>query len=667
MVLATDPLLAWDGQPMPAASRGTAFDFFCGFGGMTTAAHGAGVQTILAANHSEKAIANHGLNYGASAEHVLGDLSVANPRRWSKHTAHVIMASPACTHHSKARNYQDALRDLLAWDPKRAAERSRATMWCPQRWAAWHGQPAGGSVELIILENVVEVCTSWEAFPDWCLEWDKMGWRVQVASLNSAFFGAAQSRDRVYFAITPKTARPVDLDFRPLSWCPHCSTVVEGVQAWKKQAIRNAGPLGPVGKYGPHGQYLYRHSSIDGGCNEVVIPFINPAACALNWSLPAQRIGDRDKPLKESTLDRIVRGMVKLGYVVGEDGLLYPVGRGDGDEMLVPLGHTNSTKAGRPAWLPAATLTGRQDVAVVQAAHVPLRNNATPGHVEEDPITTIAAAGNHHAVVMANNANNVPAVADTEPAGTVTTGNRHYVVEGPMGIVQQGGHTFERPGYARVWDARTQPNPAQTCSLDKGVLGPPDLTGHGFVVANYGNARRAGGHVRDATLQPMGTLTTGGQFGVTQQAVMAHDPEGLLSSYFGQGDNARDTRREPAGVVTTRDRSALIRPPEGALVRAGGTRQADVVDVHTEPQPTRMPRDSYGVLDRAGAIRLEDCTFRMLTPAECFAVMDLTHDRDGRPLHAEGTNRDLVKLAGNAVTPGAPGAVLERGLQAIGR
>jgi DNA (cytosine-5)-methyltransferase 1 len=621
-----DPLLGWDAQPMPTTDRGTAFDFFCGFGGMSEAAHGAGVNTVLAANHSEVAVANHSANY-TSADHVLGDLSVSNPRRWARNTATVMMASPACTHHSKARNHQDALRDLLAWDPKRAAERSRATMWCPQRWAAWHGQPAGGSVELIVLENVVEVCSTWEAFPSWCDEWDKLGWRVQAASLNSAFFGAAQSRDRIYFSITPKTAKRVDLDFRPSCWCWSCGRVVEGHQAWKKQAIKNAGPLGPVGKYGAHGQYVYRHSAADGGCGEVVSPFINPAACAIDWTLPATRIGDRPTPLKDTTMDRIRRGLAKLGYAESADG------------MLVPLGHTNSIKAGRPAWLPASTLTGRQDVALVQsAAHIPLRNNATPGLIGQDPITTVAAGGNHHGIL-----------------------------QGPMGIVQQGGHTFERPGYARVWDARTQPIPVQTGSLDKAVFGAPQLAGHGFAVANYGNATRVGGHVRDTTEQPFGTLTTGGSFGAPQHAVLTHDPEALLSGYYGHGDNARDAQRDPAGVVTTRDRSALIQPPEGMLVRAGGTRQADLIDVNHEPQPTRMPRDSYGVMERGRGLRVEDCTFRMLTPRECFDVMDLSHTRDGRILHASGTNRDLVKLAGNAVTPGAPGAVLERGLQALGR
>ena len=616
--------------------RAQSIHFFAGAGGDTIAAELAGVQPVLAANHWTRAVDTHADNY-PHVEHVIGDLSVADPKKLPRGFANVMLASPECDFHSSARNHREALAEMRPWDPRSAAERSRCTMFCPQRWAAYH------RFDTVVMENVVDV-VRWRSFNSWCDEWDKLGYRLQAVFANSAFFGAPQSRDRAYFVATRKEIPAPNLDFRPPAWCWDCEQQVAGIQTWKEAAIKKAGPVGPAGKYGPRAQYTFRCPH----CAKTVAPFIQPAWTAIDWSLPAQRIGDRATPLKQSTIDRNKRGLAKLGYT----------------PQLVPLAYTGDDKRRpRPMWLPAQTMTGRQEIGLMAADgfQVDLRGTNQPRPFS-DPLSTVAASGNHHGFVVMNNANNVPRGLD-EPVGAITGGNRHYVVEAPPSpemMVQVGGNTFERPGYARAWSV-DDPMVTVTGQADRGVFARPIEVGEGFAVANF-----SPGHVRDTTQEPLGSLTA-----IPQTAIFRAPREALLSSYYGQGGE-RSTN-DPIGTVTGKDRHALIEPPHGFLARSGGTKQADVVDARSAPAPTRMPTDNYGVAQPNG-VELEDCTFRMIAPHECQRVMNM-HTRPVRkpdgsvehvPYRLTGPNRDQVKMSGNGVTPDVEAAILDRCLTAAG-
>ena len=223
--------------------RATGLDFFAGLGGLTSAFFLAGGRILHACNHWSKSWLAHGCNF-PQVEHELGDLSVLDPKRLPRGFANILVAAPECRRHSRAHNWRQAVMELSPYDPNRGeSERSRATMWCPQRWAAYH------RFEHVVIENVVEV-TEWNQFGNWVMEWQKLGYNVQAVCLNSAFFFAPQGRDRIAIVATLDGLPLPNLEFRPLSWCWMCEQHVYGIQRYKDAAIRRAGPLGPVGKWG---------------------------------------------------------------------------------------------------------------------------------------------------------------------------------------------------------------------------------------------------------------------------------------------------------------------------------------------------------------------------------------------------------------------------------
>ncbi len=125
-----------------------AADLFCGAGGTSTglllAAERLGLNVdLMAINHWEVAIATHSANH-PHAVHLCESLDGVDPRKVVPGgRLDLLMASPECTHHSKARG------------GKPRSDQSRASAWHVLRWAeALH-------VENILIENV-------EEFKTWC-------------------------------------------------------------------------------------------------------------------------------------------------------------------------------------------------------------------------------------------------------------------------------------------------------------------------------------------------------------------------------------------------------------------------------------------------------------------------------------------------------------------
>lgn len=619
-------------------ARFKSIHLFSGGGGDLQAVEMIGGYGVLAANHWTCAIENSGANY-PDIEHLIGDLAIANPRKLGAEIrdAPVLCASPECDGWSLSRNHQEEVSRLGPFDPKQGIGRSRATVYCPMRFAT-----ALPNLTTIIMEQVVDMVREAKDFARYVTEWDALGWRVQAVCANSAIWGAApQSRDRLYLLVTRKSIPAPDTDFRPLCHCVRCETDVFGVQTWKEKALRRATAAGPVGKYGPRtGQYFYRCPLCSTPATRTVVaPYIIPAAAAVEWQLRGLRIGDRAEPLAPATMRRIEVGL-----------------RRRNEEHLARLSRLNDPGRDEPVplWMPYPTQTGRQDMVLVsppeEAMQITLRNHADTAPIT-DPWQTVCGSGNHLGVV-------------TGPPD-------------PGLLVQAAGHTFERPGYARAWHLGN-PAPVISGTLDKALVVPPDaappIPGEAYAVANFGTHR--GGHVRDVAEQPMGTITGGGQYGISQQAVLRLPREAVIASYYGGSIVTADSSRDPFRTQTAIDRHLLIEPPDAALVRAGGTRQSDFVDAQREPAPTRMPAENYGTLRPTGELpySIEDAEFRMITPEECARVMGI-HQRlrprpDGTfeviPYQLTGTKRDRVRLAGNSLTPGVEAELLNRALVAQG-
>lgn len=439
----------------------TLTDLFCGAGGSSSGAiQVPGVQVRMAANHWALAVATHNTNH-PNTDHDTANISQTEPRRYPG--TDLLWASPECTKHSKARGKKDPEPNLFDKPlPKEAEQRSRATMWDVVRFAEQHAYRG------IVVENVIDVL-EWgppvapkgALFQAWLTTLHAMGYRHRLVFLNSMFAGrlgpaAPQSRDRIYVVLWRVGEKVPDLDrwTRPTAWCPRCDTQIRAMQAWKD-------PRKTTGKYGKHGQYVYRCPNVACRNSEVHPPAL-PAASVIDWSDLGERIGGRDEPLKPATMARIRRGLARYG----SQPLLTPAG-GTWNNTAVPITGPMRTRTARetegvtmpPGALlvpttgragvsarsaadPARTQTSRAETALV----VPLRQHGVAQPASSAPLPTFAAAGQHHMLVSYyGNGRAQPA---TRPVPTIPTRDRFALVSTDVPAIEDC--TFRMLGVAEI-------------------------------------------------------------------------------------------------------------------------------------------------------------------------------------------------------------------------
>lgn len=376
----------------------TLTDMFCGAGGSSTGALDVpGVEVRVATNHWERAIETHNTNH-PDADHVCADVSQIDPRYFPH--SDMLWASPECTNHSVAKGRKRATQEASLFGlPDEAAERSRATMWDVPRFAEHH------DYKLIITENVVDAA-KWSMFDAWLHAMDSLGYDHHIVYLNSMHaqtFGlpAPQSRDRMYVMFWKKGNRRPDFErLRPQAWCEHCDQQVTAVQSFKRPEAR-------WGRY--RAQYTYRCPNV--ACrNSIVEPAWLPASSVIDWDEPAQRIGDRARPLAEKTMRRIEAGLRKyahlfeammVNHVSGADRarsvpVSHPmhtlVAGGLHESLLVPV-EGREGKGAAVASAPMRTQTTRNETALVVPYYS--RGNAT---TVDHPVPTIPTV-DHFAMV----------------------------------------------------------------------------------------------------------------------------------------------------------------------------------------------------------------------------------------------------------------------------
>ncbi len=431
-------------------------DFFCGAGGSGQGAHVVpGVNVRFAANHWQLAVETHATNF-PSTEHMVADIAQVDMRRVP--AGDLLWASPECTNHSiaKGRAKADAQPDLFGETlPDEAAERSRATMWDVPRYLEsmiLRGRPVKG----FIVENVVDA-RDWVFWNAWRMALTSLPYEVHVVYLNSMFAQpretpwAPQSRDRVYIVGWLKTLgrRP---DFhkwlRPRAFCETCEAWVDAIQAWKD-------PDKQYGRYGAKRQYVYRCPST--ACrNAEVHPPVLPAAAAIDWSLPATRIGDRPRPLAAKTLRRIAAGLerqYRMPLLTPAGGTwndtAYPVDqvmrtrttRDNEGVTIPPLLIPCEGREGKGAWpvtgvLRTQTTRNETGLAIMPGQRAPfmveMRGGGSDHRAGFEPMATVCAHGTHHGLALPPElgAMLVPyyrtgvAQPVSRPMGTVTTRDR---------------------------------------------------------------------------------------------------------------------------------------------------------------------------------------------------------------------------------------------------
>jgi DNA (cytosine-5)-methyltransferase 1 len=170
-----------------------------------------------------------------------------------------------------------------------------------------------------------------------------------------------------------------------------------------------------------------------------------PAANAIDWALPAPRIGDRATPLKEKTRERIRVGLKKYANFMVD---MIHTPRDDGASMVFPLTNPHRTQLGqithglvvqlsygegdrsRPVSQPMPTQTTRQDTALVVPPFLAKLYGTSVVEALDGPLGT-QTANIHHALVVPYYSTGV-ASSTAEPVPTVTTVDRHALVVPPF-------------------------------------------------------------------------------------------------------------------------------------------------------------------------------------------------------------------------------------------
>ncbi|GGW15840.1 DNA cytosine methyltransferase [Streptomyces capoamus] len=454
----------------------TVMDWFCGAGGSSQGMHSIpGVRMARAANHWERAIESHAANF-PEVDHYRGDIREAPVEKWP--VTDIFWASPECPQWSNARGKRRDFDASLQGDlfdgfgPSEEVERSRALMEEVPMYLRGV-QERGGLVKAGVVENVVDV-RAWDQWDRWIGEIRKLGYKTRVIALNSmhaeprTVHKAPQSRDRLYVAYWHESlGRTPDWDkwLRPRAWCTGCETWVQAVQRFKQ-------PGRDMGRYKQ--QYVYRCPNTS--CrNQVVEPETLPAAVAIDWTIPGQRIGDRTKPLAEKTLARIRAGLDKFARPVmvpaggtwrteavpvdealptrttrENDGLAVP-------PLLIPV-EGRDGKEPNSANLPLRTQTARNETGLAWLPFIAeLRGGGSVARSATESLATVTASGNHHglvtpdlsAFVMRNNGSKGDGrehcTAVEEPLRTLTTMGHQSLVTWESLLVPYYGNGTARP------------------------------------------------------------------------------------------------------------------------------------------------------------------------------------------------------------------------------
>lgn len=243
-----------------------AADLFCGAGGTSTGAAravramGAGLN-LTAVNHWPVALETHAAMH-PDAEHICADLESVRPREVvPEGRLDLLMASPTCTYHSRARGGRP-VNDQQRMDP-----------WHVHRWCCEL------RVARLLVENVPEM-VQWgpcslvtgrpiesrkgEYFRAWCAALQSIGFRLDWRILNCADYGDPTTRQRLFLI-----ARSDGKALR-----------------WPEPTHARGGAVDLLG---------------------VRKPWRGAAEC-IDWSHPGASIFTRKRPLKANTLRRLLAG-----------------------------------------------------------------------------------------------------------------------------------------------------------------------------------------------------------------------------------------------------------------------------------------------------------------------------------------------------------------------
>ncbi|KGX47229.1 DNA cytosine methyltransferase [Burkholderia pseudomallei] len=593
-------------------------DNFAGGGGASTGLERAfGRPVDIAINHDAEAIAMHLANHPHTTHYCESVFDVDPAAITGNQPVGLVWLSPDCKHFSKAKG------------GKPVSKKIRGLAWIALRWAAIV------KPRVIMLENVEEFVT-WgplgadgrpcpknrgRTFRSFVNALARHGYRVEHRELRACDFGAPTIRKRLFLV-----ARR---DGLPIVW----PTPTHGDP--KSAAVR-AGALRPR----------------------------RTAADCIDWSIPCPSIFERDRPLKDATLRRIARGIMKF-VVNSDDPFIVKFSQNSTGQTLDEPMHT--VMAGAPRFgVVVPHVTKFHANSVGSAADAPLHTVAAGGDCAR-PAGAAHAMGVVAATLVKNNFGETPCQDAAGPLHTVTTqGNKFGVVAATL--VQTG--YGERPGQAPRVPGLDKP-------LGTIVAGAAK---HAAVTAFL--AKHYGGVTGTCIDVPTGTVTTSDHHAV------------VTAQLVGCGGRAGQSRPrdagEPCATITSKADTAVAvshlvklrgtcrdgAPADEPLhtISAGGTHHAEVraflIKYYGEGgqwQDAREPMHTIPTRDRIGLVTIHgedyaivDIGMRMLTPRELARAQGFPDSYvldpvvNGKPLSKSAQ----VRMIGNSVCPDVATALI---------
>lgn len=463
-------------------------DNFAGGGGASTGLERAfGRPVDIAINHDAEAIAMHLANHPQTAHYCESVFDVDPAAITRNQPVGLVWLSPDCKHFSKAKG------------GKPVSKKIRGLAWIALRWAATV------KPRVIMLENVEEFVT-WgplgtdgrpcpknrgRTFRSFVNALARHGYRVEHRELRACDFGAPTIRKRLFLV-----ARR---DGLPIVW----PTPTHGDP--KSAAVR-AGALQP-----------WRTAGTD----------------VIDWSIPCPSIFERERPLKDATLRRIARGIMK--FVVNS-----------ADPFVIHLTHHGADRAASIN-APLATVTGanRGEQALVAAHITKFRANST-GSAADTPLHTVTAGGDCARPAGAAHAMGVVAATLIQTSYGERPGQAPRVpgLDKPLGTVVAQGvkHAAVTAFLAKHYGGVT----GTRIDVPTGTVTTTDH--HAVVTSNIVKLR---GTSRDGAPadEPLHTISAGGTHHAEVRA--------FLIKYYGEGGQWQDAR-DPMHTIPTRDRMGLV-------------------------------------------------------------------------------------------------------------
>ena len=258
--------------------------------------------------------------------------------------------------------------------------------------------------------------------------------------------------------------------------------------------------------------------------NGKLLPYRTAAEC-IDWSIPAQSIFEREKPLAENTLRRIARGIQK--FVIDNP-----------EPFIVTVNHSGEGFRGQSINDPLQTVTAKHGYGVVAPTIIPVgygerKNQAPRANSADEPLGTVVGSGKHYVVAptliqyhQETSKDEVRGQELSEPLMTQDTSNRYALSVAHIMKNYAGGYAGS--GMDKPLDTVT--------AKDHNSL----VTAHILTLRNHMDGQAAD--------EPLSTVSCSGAHHAEVQA--------FLVKYFSNG--AAKSVEAPLDTVTTKDRFAVV-------------------------------------------------------------------------------------------------------------